>query len=157
MGLGYESMNNSVCVGIRLFPSQEFRTGENGIFTSFISPVGSINFINTPTHFRITYDSTILQTTISQIGQPDFVFDFNVDLSAILGPDNLAFIGFTGSVGGFSSTQTITNFIFISRVPCVHKDSLVSTITNDNKIIQRPISSLRANDIVIDYKNSLKE
>jgi hypothetical protein len=155
--LGYEfTITNSVCIYLSFFFLERLGYGLNGNLDVINDPVGNIQLVNKIMHIKISYDTDTLTTTISQDGADDFTSSRQLDLINILGGDGFAFVGFTGSTGGFTATQKITNFIFRSQIPCLHEDSLVSipsVNTNNHNHVQIPINTLKAGDYVIDYHN----
>lgn len=110
-----------------------------------------------PIHYNITYNGTILKTTMTQPGANTFVLSQDIDLSLILGDYPLAFVGFTGSTGGNTSQQDITNFVFRVGVPCLHKSTLVTVLPSldAKKTEEKSISNIRAGDLVYNHKGKV--
>jgi hypothetical protein len=65
----------------------------------------------TSIHYHLTYDGTTLTALLTQ-GANSSTFTQATDLATILGGGGLAFVGFTGSDGGLTSTQVVSNFTF---------------------------------------------
>jgi hypothetical protein len=128
--------------------------GQNGEFIGNRPIPGFFVLVGVPIHYHITYDGITFSVTMSQKSQPDFPIELLVDLSTLLEGDGLAFVGFTGSTGIFTARHQITNFSFRSQIPCLHKNTLVSTLVNNKIVVMRPIHTLRANDIVKDINDS---
>lgn len=150
--LAYQfSVTPSFCFTTKTYIYNSVGFGQNGFFTGSDVLPGSIELLGKVIHYHIDYDGTTFTVTMSQIGHPNFSISNMVDLPTVLG-GNLAFVGCTGSTGGYSSTQTITNFVFRSRIPCLHENTLVPTFVK-GKVIMRPINTLRANDTVVGLNN----
>jgi len=126
-----------------------------------ISPKETPNNIilanGSPIHYHITYNGTTLTTTMTQPGATTFVLSRNIDLSLILGGSGLAFVGFTGSTGGFTAQQDITNFVFRVGVPCLHKSTLVTVLPSldAKKTEEKSISNVKAGDLVYNHKGKV--
>ena len=64
-------------------------------------------------HFSIVYDGAALAVTMEDLTTGDvFSTSFDIHVPTAVG-GGTAWVGFTGSTGGGSSTQTISNFLFI--------------------------------------------
>jgi hypothetical protein len=84
-----------------------------------------VNLTNgNPANFVITYNplTDLVTETISQTNS--LVLDTetitsNLDLSSVIGNGGSAYVGFTGSDGGFGANQTISNFSYtgLAAVP----------------------------------------
>lgn len=129
--------------------------GTDGALTPKVLP-GTIALVGTPIHYHIEYDGTTLSTTMTQ-GLSNFNLSQVVDLTTVLGGSGLAYVGFTGSTGSFTSTQDITNFTFVSRVACLHKNTLVTVLNSKQEKINKAIEDVRAGDRLINHKGKAVE
>jgi len=103
---------------LNIYPLSAFGAGycfeTNGIIGTNALP-GNVNLTNGPIDILIYYASGQMALTFSNEHNAA-VFSTNLmvgDLTQVLG-NNTAYLGFTGSDGGATSIQTITNFSFVS-------------------------------------------
>ncbi len=90
----------------------------NGVTGTYLSP-GSVNLQSgDPINITMYYANGQMALTFTDaVANTSFVTNLNVgDLTQALGT-NTAYVGFTGSDGGSTSVQTISNFSFASIPP----------------------------------------
>ena len=118
-GLGYSGISPSAALELdiynnnsSIFPGIALRTnGGTGSYLS-ASPVSLTS--GHPINVTLGYSSGLLSVTLTDsVTQASFSSTFSIDLPGLLG-GNSAFVGFTGATGGLASTQTVSNFSFIS-------------------------------------------
>jgi prepilin-type processing-associated H-X9-DG protein len=126
LGVGGTTGNQitpSVELMLDIFGGSGFAMGTNG--TNFpnagansanFSPAGSVAFNSgDPIDVTLLYYGGYLELTFNDsVTSNSFTTNLHVgDITSVLGT-NTAYVGFTGSYGGSTSVQTITNFSFVS-------------------------------------------
>jgi hypothetical protein len=120
-GLGYEFITNSVAIAFNLYTSGVTNAESVGIYTGGISPQGNaINLAGTGVnlhsgdafHVHIVYSGTTLLLTLTdKVTAATVTEAFTVNIPSSVGA-NTAYVGFTGSTGGLTSTQNILDWTF---------------------------------------------
>jgi autotransporter-associated beta strand protein len=128
--LGYTGISGpSLAVGLNLYPNSNIGgvgtclTINGGTFFGSQTQFASLSHVtlnnSDPKNIALSYNSTA-HTITENVTDPvahtyDTVTFTGVDLSSLF-PNNPPFVGFTGSDGGFTSTQTISQFRLASGV-----------------------------------------
>ena len=120
-GLGYQLITNSVAVAFNLYASGVTNAESVGVYTNGVNPQGSsVNLAGTavnlhsgdPFHVLITYSGTTLTVTLTDKTTSATVAEtFTVNIPSSVGAST-AYVGFTGSTGGFASTQNILDWTY---------------------------------------------
>jgi len=124
-GLGYEGISNSAAVEFNLYSghTQGTNFATNGTVGVY-NPTGDVYFyLGDSIHVTLSYNGTVLTETLTDLTNPaTFTANYQIslsDLSSILGSDS-AYVGFTGATGLNMSTQTISDFSFVSVAPVAY-------------------------------------
>ncbi|WP_161557526.1 lectin-like domain-containing protein [Acidisarcina polymorpha] len=126
--LGYASIPNSVAIKFDLYNDQGEGANSTGIYFNGVQPtIPSYDLTNSGINLHsgdymavhMTYDGMVLNMTITdQITGASWSHAFGVGIPGHVG-GNTAYVGFTGSTGGITSSQKITYWTFVSGSPSV--------------------------------------
>jgi hypothetical protein len=116
-GLGYSGISPSAAIQFNIYVN-------NGVGIQFrINGLTGVPYVSTapvnlasvdPIGITLRYDGAILAMALTDaVAAVSFSTNWNVALPAILGSDS-AYVGFSGADGGVASTETISNFAFVS-------------------------------------------
>ena len=113
-GLGYRNITRSFAYGMNIFTTSGTDISTSGASFSFASP-SPVNLRNTnPKNVTLTYDPaalTITESIVDTVAATQYTkVHEGIDLTEIIG-NNQAYYGFTGSTGGTTANQTISNFM----------------------------------------------
>ncbi len=121
-GLGYESIPNSVAFEFNIYSPNTVGIAlqSGGTVTSPFTPATPVNLASgDPIAVNISYSTGVAQLTLTDLtttASANFAFDATNALGDsfenLIGT-SIAYVGFTGADGGVSSTQTISNFVYM--------------------------------------------
>jgi hypothetical protein len=132
-GLGYGISGNagtpispSVAFAINLYTdgngpgvalTEDGNTGSTGGTLTYTTPGAIVLGSGDPISVALKYlNGSVSLTMTDAVSSASFAATIPVNVPAVLGT-NSAFVGFTGGTGGVTSSQTVSNFTFISLVP----------------------------------------
>jgi hypothetical protein len=116
-GLGHSGISPSVAIQFNIYANNgvgiQLRT--NGLTGAPYVTTAPVNLASgDPIGVTLRYDGAILALVLTDaVAAVSFSTNWSVALPAILGSDS-AYVGFTGADGGVASTESISNFSFIS-------------------------------------------
>ena len=110
-GLGYSGISPSLAVALNLFNGSGTTVDTNGAINGYRPVTGLSLASGHRTLVAITYNpsTSTLTETLADLVDTDRAQDFTYHVDPASVP-SLAYVGFTGSDGAFTSTQTITQF-----------------------------------------------
>ena len=121
--LGYSGIQASVGIKLDMWNNLGEGTDSTGIYTNGTEPIipaldmtpsGMILRSGDLMHVHVTYDGATLTWTVSDtVTHASFTSSTAIDIPAIVG-GNTAYVGITGSTGGWTSTQYVTAWTHIS-------------------------------------------
>jgi hypothetical protein len=128
-GGGTSAITNSVAVEFNFNQSNSTGLGTNG---SIGTPTNILNGVSLasgqPILISLGYDGSVLTESLMQSGNTFTVNYAMGSLQTVLGGPN-AYVGFTGSDGGGSSTQTVSGFSFQNSPAAVPEASTLFTFS----------------------------
>ena len=124
-GLGFGGITHSVAVELNIWPYVNGGVGTAIGTNGTTGDGGGLSYTNTlpvdliaaPVLVNISYDGSTLTETLTQEGiSTPFTLSASLDIASILG-SSTGYVGFTAADGLGRSTQTVSDFRFISPVP----------------------------------------
>jgi len=119
--LGYQGITKSATVAFNFYQSGVTDAQSIGVYTGGKSPQGSsiditgasVNLHSgDPFHINMTYDGATLKVTLTdKTTKKALTESFTVDIPTAAG-NSKAYIGFTGSTGGYTAIQNILNWTY---------------------------------------------
>jgi hypothetical protein len=120
LGYGYTNGGTAVApsaaLQLNLFNGQGANFATNGD-TGVYNGVFPVTLTNGPVNVNLNYNGSTVNVSLTDSASNTFTKSYsNVSLPAIVGSGQ-ALIGFSGSTGGFTATQTVSNFNFQAAAP----------------------------------------
>ncbi len=125
-GLGYAGIAKSVALKFDLYSNAGEGTDSTGIYTNGASP--TVPFVDMTSsglllrsgdsmQAHVTYDGTTLTMLLTDgVSGKTFTFSRAINIPQVVG-SNQAWVGFTGSTGGLSSSQKILSWTYTAQAP----------------------------------------
>lgn len=123
-GLGYAKINKSIAIKFDTSNQAGEGTDSTGLYTDGAKPtVPALDLTSSGIVLRsgdlmsvhATYDGTTLtMTLLDEVTNDTFTFSNAIDIPSLVGA-NTAYVGFTGSTGGLTSTQSILTWTYTGQ------------------------------------------
>jgi hypothetical protein len=147
-GLGYAGITPSAAFEMNIYAGAAhggvgIRVGTNGAIGDFsddgYNGTGSVNYTNGDNiYVRLYYQPGVMQVLMEDpSASTAYTTSFPVNLPATVGNAS-AYIGLTGSEGGVSSVQTVSNFLYSATTPPIL--SSIAPGAPGNVVVSWPVS-----------------